>query len=72
MTHELLTVPNDTDITAPEVCALLPQLAALNLGLPLTVSWTTPAINAVPKSGRLRPAYRAKYVFCRRLLPTSI
>ena len=32
-----MTVTNDTYITATEVCALLRQLAALNLGVPLTV-----------------------------------
>jgi transposase len=37
VTHELLTVTNDTYITATEVCALLRQVAALNLGIPLTV-----------------------------------
>ena len=37
ITHELFTVTNDTYITATEVCALLCQLAALNLGVPLTV-----------------------------------
>lgn len=37
ITHELLTVTNDTYITAPEVCALLRHLAALNLSVPLTV-----------------------------------
>ena len=37
ITHELVTVTNDTYITATEVCALLRQLAALNLGVPLTV-----------------------------------
>jgi transposase len=37
LTHELFTVTNDTYITATEVCALLQQLAALNLGIPLTV-----------------------------------
>lgn len=37
ITHELLTVTNDTYITATEVCALLRQVAALNLGVPLTV-----------------------------------
>jgi transposase len=37
ITHELLTVTNDTYITATEVCTLLRQLAALNLGIPLTV-----------------------------------
>jgi transposase len=37
ITHELLTVTNDTYITATEVCALLRQLAALKLGLPLTI-----------------------------------
>jgi transposase len=36
ITHELLTVTNDTYITATEVCTLLRYLAALNLGLPLT------------------------------------
>src|SRR6478672_5165241 len=37
ITHELVTVTNDTYITATEVCALLRQLAALNLDIPLTV-----------------------------------
>jgi hypothetical protein len=37
MTHELVTVTNDPSITATEVCALLRQLAALNLGIPLPV-----------------------------------
>ena len=37
LTHELVTVTNDTYITATEVCALLRQLAALNLGVPVTV-----------------------------------
>lgn len=37
MTHELLTVTNDTYITAQTVCELLQQLAALHLGVPLTV-----------------------------------
>jgi transposase len=37
ITPELVAVTNDTSITAPEVCALLRQLAALNLGVPLTV-----------------------------------
>ena len=36
ITHELVTVTNDTYITALEVCTLLRQLAALNLGVPLT------------------------------------
>jgi transposase len=35
--HELVTVTNDTSITATEVCPLLRQLAALNLGLSLTL-----------------------------------
>lgn len=37
MTHELVTVTNDTYITATEVCTLLRHLAALNLGVPVTV-----------------------------------
>jgi transposase len=37
ITHALLTVTNDTYITATEVCALLRPLAALKLGVPLTV-----------------------------------
>jgi hypothetical protein len=37
ITHEQVTVTNDTYITATEVCTLLRQLAALNLGVPLTV-----------------------------------
>lgn len=37
ITHDLVTVTNDTYITATEVCTLLRQLAALNLGIPITV-----------------------------------
>ncbi len=37
LTHELVTVTNDTYITAETVCALLQKLAALNLGMPITV-----------------------------------
>ena len=37
ITPELVTVTNDTYITATEVCALLRHLAALHLGVPLTV-----------------------------------
>ncbi len=37
VTHELITVTNDTYITADSVCRLLRQLADLNLGLPLTL-----------------------------------
>ncbi len=37
MTHELITVTNDTYITAESLCALLRKLAALNLKIPLTV-----------------------------------
>jgi transposase len=37
MTHELITVTNDTYITAESLCALLQKLAALNLQVPLTL-----------------------------------
>jgi len=37
VTHELVTVTNDTYITAESVCVLLRKLANLNLGLPLSV-----------------------------------
>jgi transposase len=37
VTHELITVTNDTYITANTVCALLQQLATLNLHLPITL-----------------------------------
>jgi transposase len=37
VTHELITVTNDTYITAESVCQLLYQLAALPLGLPITL-----------------------------------
>lgn len=37
LTHDLVTVTNDTSITATEVCPRLRQLAALTLGVPLTV-----------------------------------
>lgn len=37
VTHELITVTNTTYITATTVCELLSKLAALNLGVPITV-----------------------------------
>lgn len=37
LTHELITVTNDTYITAESLCALLRKLAALNLGVPITL-----------------------------------
>ncbi len=37
ITHELITVTNDTYITAESVSRLLRQLADLNLGVPITV-----------------------------------
>jgi transposase len=37
ITHELITVTNDSYITAETVCTLLHQLAALNLSVPITV-----------------------------------
>lgn len=37
ITRELVTVTNDTSMTATEVGTLLRQLAALHLGVPLTV-----------------------------------
>ena len=37
ITHELVTVTNDTYITAETVCVLLQKLAALNLGMPITL-----------------------------------
>jgi len=37
ITHELITVTNDTYITAEQVCALLHQLAALGLSTPISV-----------------------------------
>lgn len=37
LTHELVTVTNDTYITAETVCTLLHRVAALNLGVPITV-----------------------------------
>ena len=37
LTHELVTVTNDTYLTATDVCALLRHLAALNCDVPLTV-----------------------------------
>jgi transposase len=36
-THELITVTNEAYITAAQVCELLRKLAALNLGVPITV-----------------------------------
>jgi len=37
ITHELITVTNDTYITAESLCGLLKKLAALNLAVPITV-----------------------------------
>ena len=37
MTYELITVTNDTYITAESLCALLRKLAALNLKIPISV-----------------------------------
>jgi transposase len=37
ITHELVTVSNDTYITAESVCALLEKLAALQLEVPMTL-----------------------------------
>jgi transposase len=37
VTHELITVTNDSYITAASVCELLHKLAALNLGVPITL-----------------------------------
>lgn len=37
VTHELVTVTNETYITAQTVCTLLERLAALNLSLPISV-----------------------------------
>lgn len=37
LSHALITVTNDTYITAETICELLRQLAALNLGVPITL-----------------------------------
>jgi len=37
ITHQLVTVSNDSYITSTQVCQLLSQLAALNLGVPITL-----------------------------------
>ena len=37
MTHELVMVTNDSYINAHSVCELLRKLAALNLGIPITL-----------------------------------
>jgi transposase len=37
ITHELITVTNDAYLNAESVCALLKKLAALNLGVPITL-----------------------------------
>jgi transposase len=37
LTHELITVTNDTYINAESVCELLRKLATLNLGVPITL-----------------------------------
>lgn len=37
ITHELITITNDTYITSTEVCQLLQKLAALHTGIPITL-----------------------------------
>lgn len=37
ITHEMITITNDSYITAESVCALLEKLAALKLGIPITI-----------------------------------
>lgn len=37
ITHEMLTITTDTYITAESVCALLEKIAALQLGIPITI-----------------------------------
>jgi transposase len=37
ITHELISVTNDTYITSQEVCELLRKLTALRLGVPITL-----------------------------------
>lgn len=37
VTHELITVTNETYITAPSVCELLQEIAKLGLSLPITL-----------------------------------
>lgn len=37
ITHELITITNDTYINAQNVCQLLLELASLNLGIPITI-----------------------------------
>ena len=39
ITHELITVTNDSYITAQTVCQLLHQLAELKLDVPITIFW---------------------------------
>jgi transposase len=39
ITHEMITVTNDTYITATSVCLLLEKLAALKLNVPITLFW---------------------------------
>jgi len=37
ITHEMITITNDTYITAQSVCALLEKIAALYIGIPITI-----------------------------------
>jgi transposase len=37
ITHEMITITNDTYITAQSVCTLLEKIAALYVGLPITI-----------------------------------
>jgi DDE superfamily endonuclease len=39
ITHEVVTVTNDSYINAQSVCTLLMQLAALHVNIPLTLVW---------------------------------
>jgi len=37
ITHEMVTITNDTYITSQSVCALLEKIAALYIGIPITI-----------------------------------
>jgi len=52
ITHEMITVTNDTYITAQSVCALLEKIAILYVGLPITIFLDNARYQRCASSGR--------------------
>jgi len=64
VTHQLLTVINDTSITTESVCLLLEKIAAEG-GCRSRRSWTTPATSAAPAWPHAPPAWGSMCSSCR-------